>query len=123
MSLKPFYNEQTVAVGEDCYRLVLDFRAIDAIEGLTGVSFNSTLEEITGEAAKLGSVGRVLWGLLREHHPEVTLDQAASLMFGDTGVLIGVAVQTLLENAFNSAPAETAKGKNPPTRRGVSPAS
>lgn len=120
MSLKPFYNEESVVVGEDNYRLVLDFRALDAIEGVTGNSFNTTLEEITGDAPKLGTIGRVLWGLLREHHSEITLDQAASLMFGDSGLLIGIAVQNLLEAAFNSAPTEKAKGKNPPKARGAS---
>lgn len=119
--LKAFYNEEQLAVDGDIYRLVLNFRAIDATESLIGCSFNSILRQITLDPP-LGLVGKLLWGLLREHHPEVSLDEAASLMFGDTGVLVGAAVRRLLDAAFPQADEGDGKPKdgNPPKRRGQS---
>jgi hypothetical protein len=114
---KAFYCEQPVTVGDETLRLVLNFRAIDAIEGLTDRSFNEVLTELQKIDAKLGLVGKVLWGLLREHHPEVTIDQAASLMFGQTGETVGMAIGKLISAAL---PRGEAKGKNPPKRRGAS---
>lgn len=117
MTLKPFYNEEAVTVDGEAYRLVINFGAIDAIESITGRSFNVILEELAAEDQKLGLVGKVLWGLLREHHADLTLDHAASLMFGETGITFGLAVHKLLEAAF--PPAQEAKVKNPRKRRGA----
>lgn len=121
MSLKAFYNEEAVQVDGETYRLVINFRAIDATESLLGgVPFNDVLEELSSGKQRLGVIGKVLWGMLREHHPDVTLDQAASLMFGETGVAAGMAVHKLLEAAFPVAEPGKPKGKNPPKRRGAS---
>ena len=120
MTLKPFYNEQAVTVDGEAYRLVINFRTIDAIETLLGEPFDTVIHELGQERQHLGLVGKVLWGLLREHHPEITLDQTASLMFGDTGVAVGMAVRRLLEAAFPTGEPQKEKGKNPPKPRGAS---
>lgn len=118
---KPFYHEQAVVVDGETLRLVINFRALDATESLLDRPFNEVVDELNGGAPKLSLVGKVLWGLLRDQHPEITLDQTASLMFGETGVMVGIAVNALLEAAFATAdPTAKAKGKNPPKRRGAS---
>jgi hypothetical protein len=121
--LKPFYNEETLEAEGETFRLVLNFRAIDAIESLLGEPFDSVLEELGGERQRLGLAGKVLWGLLREHHGALSLDHAAALMFGEAGVAAGMAVQRLLDAAFPGAEAGKTKGENPPQPRGASSAS
>ena len=119
--LQAFYNEEAVTVGGDTYRLVINFRAIDATESLLGRSYNTILGEITSPDAPLSLVGKVLWGMLREHHPDVSLDQTASLLFGETGIKVGMAVSKLLNAAFSEAEDKPeAKGKNPRKPRGAS---
>jgi hypothetical protein len=115
---KPFYNEVTMKAEGETFRLVINFRALDAIETLLDRPFDTVLEELSSGNQKLGLVGKVLWGLLREHHAEMTLDETASLMFGETGQAAGLAVHQLLNAAFPTG--EKAKGKNPPRRRGAS---
>jgi hypothetical protein len=117
--LKPFYNEQQVTVDDLILRLVLDFRSIDAAEGLLQRPWDSILVEINGPRPMHGTVGRVLWALLREHHPEINLDEAASLMYGDAAVQLGVAIRALLDAAFNAAE-EKPKDENPRKPRGAS---
>lgn len=119
MSLKPFYCEQQVKVGDEAYRLVVNFGMIDATESLTNRGFDEILAELltVSPPPRMGTIGRVLWGLLREHHPKVTLEEAAGLMFGDTGETIGIAIGKLMMDAF---PEEKEKGANPPKPRGAS---
>jgi hypothetical protein len=66
-------------------------------------------------------VGKVLWGLLREKHEGVTLDQAAGVGFGPDGAKVGLAMADILSRGFNLG--GEAKEKNPPKRRGASKAS
>lgn len=118
---KAFYHEQSVEVDGEKLQLVINFQALDAIEGLLDCSFNDVLAEFQAGNPKLGLVGRVLWGLLREQHPDITLDETASLMFGDTGEVMGLAVSNLLDAALPAAKKKPeAKDENPPKRRGAS---
>lgn len=118
MSLKPFYCEQSVKVGDEAYRLVVNWAMIDATESLLGRPFDEVLTELLTPvpAPRMGTIGRVLWGLLREHHPEITLEEAAGLMFGETGETIGIAIGKLMMDAF---PTQEEKGKNPRKPRGA----
>lgn len=122
--LKPFYNEATVGVDGEAYRLVINFRTIDAIESLLDRDFDTVLEELTdvSRRARHGLQAKVVWGLLREHHSDVTLDQATRLVYGDTGTAVGLVIADLIEAAFPKASTEPEKekGKNPPKPRGAS---
>ena len=120
MTLTPFYHEAQVQVDDTDLRLVLNFRTLDAIEGLTGLPMPSILPELASNSLGYGLIGKILWGLMREHHPEVTLDQAAGLMVGSHQAAVGLAVGDLFRRAFSVGEPEKAKGKNPPRRRGAS---
>lgn len=118
--LRPFYNEEQVKLDEETsLRLVFNFRAIDAIETLTGESMDAVAREVLSGEPRLSVTGKVLWGMLREHHSDATLDEAAGLMFDkERAAPVGLAMGQLLLRAFNI---ETkAKGENPPKRRGAS---
>lgn len=116
-----FYHEQTVALDKGTLTLVIDFRAIDATEQLVGRGYDSILEEIQKDDGPVALKGKVIWGLLREHHPELTLNQILPLMRGDDGVIMGLALSQLLQAAFPTV--EKAKDKNPPRRGGRSQSS
>lgn len=113
---KPFYNEQTVEIDGEVIRLVINFRAIDATEQLLGLGYDEILSEMQKPKASVGLTGKVLWGLLREHHPEMSFDQILTLQAGKNGVVTALAIGKLFEAAFP----EEEKGKNPPKPRGAS---
>jgi hypothetical protein len=118
-----FYEEEQVKLSDELtLRLAINMRALTAIEGLTEMGMDSVLPQILTGTAPLNVIGKVLWGLMREHHPESSLDDAAGLMFDKgTNAPVGLAVNALLTRAFHVEP--EAKGKNPPKRRGASKAS
>lgn len=113
--MRSFYNEQDVVVEGEKLTLVLNFRAIDVIESVTGEKMTDILPQLTDPPMSL--VGKVLWGLLREKHEGVTLDEAAGVGFGPDGAKVGQAMADLLTRGFNIG---EAKAKNPPKRRGAS---
>lgn len=115
---QPFYHEQSVVVGGETFNLVINFRAIDATEQLLDLGYDEVLEKIQQPNVKVGFSGKVLWGLLREHHSDLSLDQVLTLSKGEPGVTMGLAMSQLLMAAFPTV--EKAKGKNPPRPRGAS---
>lgn len=119
--LQAYYHEESVTVGGETYRLVLNFKTIDATESvLGGRSYDSILGEILSGSPSIGLQARVVWGLLREHHPEIPLELASSLARGEAGETVGIALAKLIQAAFPTAQGTKEKGKNPPKRRGVS---
>jgi hypothetical protein len=115
VTLAAFRHEEQVTLGDDTYRLAMNFRALDAIESETKRSFDGILRELTTPGAEppMSLQGKVVWGLLREHHPEVTLDQSITLILGPAGVQIGMAMGSLFETAFPRAEAPK-PGKDKP---------
>lgn len=116
---EPFYHEQQVTTvdGEEL-TLAINFRAIDATEQLVKRGYDEILEDLQKDNGMVGLKGKVIWGLLREHHPEYSLDHTLPLMRGENGVRMGLAIERLLHAAFPSV--EKEKGKNPPRRGGRS---
>lgn len=115
--MRSFYNEGHVNIGDgEQLHLVLDFRAIDIIESLTGQSMDQILPQLASPTHSL--VTKVLWAMLREKHEGVTLDQAMGVVVDPKyGAAAGLVVGDLLRRAYNLG---EAKDKNPPKRRGRS---
>jgi hypothetical protein len=118
--MRPFYNEEQVQVEGDTLHLVLNFRALDVIESLTGQKMSEILPQLIDPPHAL--VGKMLWGLLREKHESVSLDEAAGAAFGPDGAKIGLAMAALVTRAFNLG-GDEGKKKNPRKPRGTSKAS
>src|SRR5687768_8166297 len=114
--MRSFYHEGQVEVDGETLHLVCNFRAIDAIESLTEQKMTDILPQLVDPPFAL--VGKVLWGLLREKHENVTLDEAAGVGFGPDGAKVGLVMGDVLRRAFNIG--EEAKDENPPKRRGRS---
>ncbi len=115
---QPFYHEQAIVIDGETFNLVINFLAIDATEQLLNMGYDEILEELQRPDGKAGLNGKVLWGLLRENHADLSLDQVMTLQLGKNAVPMGLAVQHLLTAAFPAA--DKAKGKNPPKPRGAS---
>jgi hypothetical protein len=124
VTLAAFYHEVAVLYREETYRLVLDFAALDAIESETGRSFDGILREFTTPHAEPATTlqAKVVWGLLRRHHPEITIDQVVSLLFSVASAAIGIGMGKLFETAFPRADPSQKKAKpaNPRKPRGAS---
>lgn len=116
--MKPFHHEAEIEVGGEKLILVCNFRAIDVIESVTGEKMTEILPQLVDPPYAL--LGKVLWGLLRERHEGVTLDEAAGVMFGSSGPRVGIVMGDVLRRAFNLGEEPEAKVKNPPKRRGAS---
>ena len=112
----PFYHEGQVEVDGETLHLVCNFRAIDCIESVTGEKMSEILPQLADPPFAL--IGKVLWGLLREKHEGVTLDDAAGVGFGPDGAKVGLVMGDVLRRAFNIGGEE--KAANPPKRRGAS---
>lgn len=119
MTLTAFYNEEQVEIGEDVLGLVLDFRAIDVCEGLVGHPMPDIVGMLRSGNPPLSLTGKVVWAVLRAKHSDVTLDQAAGLMFGEHAFKVGFALDSLLERVF-PLKTEAKKPANPRPRRGAS---
>ena len=113
--MRSFYHEGQVEVDGETLHLVCNFRALDVIESVTGEKMTNILPQLIDPPHSL--VGKVLWGLLREKHEDVTLDQAAGVAFGDQGAAVGLVMGDVLRRAFNIG---EEKKENPPKRRGTS---
>jgi hypothetical protein len=124
VTIQAFLHEEVVKVGQDTLRLVLNFRALDAIESETQRPFDTILGQLTtrGAVPPTSLVSRVVWGLLRQHHADVDIDQAAGLVNGPDAPAIGVAMGKLFETAFPRAQPVDPKAKpaNPRKPRGAS---
>jgi hypothetical protein len=114
--MRSFYHEGDVQVDGETLTLVCNFRAIDVIESVTEQKMSDILLQLTDPP--FGLIGKVMWGLLREKHDGVTLDQAAGVAFGPEGAKVGLVMGDVLRRAFNLG--EEAKDENPPKRRGRS---
>lgn len=116
----PFYHEQQLKLDGETYRLSLNFAAIDAAESLLApLTFDQIVGKLLDGTAPLATQARVVWGLLREHHPELSIDQASSFVIGKAGEATGAAIGQLILAAFPIAePGE--KKANPRKPRGTS---
>lgn len=112
---KPFYHEQSIEIDGETIILAIDFRAIDATEELIGLDYDEVLEKIQKPKPKTGLMGKVVWGLLRKHHPAMSWDEILTMLAGSNGAITGMAIGKLFEAAFP----EEEKGKNPLEPRGA----
>src|SRR4249919_1146759 len=115
--MRAFFNESDVEIADgEVLHLVLDFRAIDVIESLTGQSMDEVLPQLANPPHNLAA--KMLWAMLREKHEGVTLNEAMGVVVDRTyGPRVGLAMGDLLNRAYDLG---EAKGENPPKRRGRS---
>ena len=115
MRLVAFGEEEQIVIDGEPLTLRLDFRAITIMEGALQSDMPSIVANFRSGRPQLSVLGQMLWAMLREHHSEVTLDQAAGIMFDKDAAKVGFALDALIEKAFPMA--EGRKPKNPPEKK------
>jgi hypothetical protein len=120
--MRSFYAEgQLQTRGGDKLTLVCDFYTIEVVQGVTGQNWDEILPLLfTGDRALLV---KVLYGLLRKRHQDITIDEAAAVSFDCDQTVLGATVADVIKRACNLADGEEAKDENPPKRRGRSKSS
>lgn len=113
----PITGDVDFPVGDKTYRLRLSINEIIQVEDLLGVGIVQIANMFNdAENLRAGSVRAVLWGALREHHPEVDLLGAGDIMsqarLQPTIDYVGRALQA----AFPKAEADE-ETENPPQKR------
>jgi hypothetical protein len=77
----PVKGEVDFPVGDKTYRLRLSINQLIEVEDLTGLGIVQLANAFNNvETLKAGSVRAVLWGALREHHPDIDLLRAGEIM-------------------------------------------
>jgi hypothetical protein len=104
-----FRDERTVEAGANRIRLAIDFLALDAIEGATGLKMPEIVRAMLSRTCQLSICAKVLWGLLLRNYSDVVVEEAASLMFGEGRDAISGAIGSLFEGAFNFGPSDEKK--------------
>ncbi len=115
---KAFCHEQTVVIDGETFHLAIDFEAMDATEQRLEMDYDQIVERVQQSNCPIGLMGKVFWGLLRKHHPDISMDEIVTLMKDKSGLTMGLALTQLLEAAFGRV--EKVKAKNPPVPRGAS---
>lgn len=88
------------------FTLVLDFEAMVAAESAYGKPIAQTLDD--ADKGFLGATRSLLFGTLRAHHPDVTLQDATAIYVGN-----GNEVVSALEAASAASRAKRAEDKEP----------
>jgi hypothetical protein len=96
----PFYGERAVDIDGEPYTLVINFRAMAAMESHRPMT--ELLAEIGGTNVPISTMAIVLWGLLRARHGELGEDHAVSMLISH-GDAVGTAISELLQAAFPAA--------------------
>lgn len=77
----PLTGEVDFPVGDKVYRLRLSINELIEVEDLLGIGIVQIANMFADEEQlKAGNVRAVLWGALREHHPDVDLLGAGRIM-------------------------------------------
>lgn len=122
MTFVAFGDEEQVTIGGEALTLRLDFRAITIMEGALQSDMPSIVANIRSGRPQYSVLGQMLYALTREHHSDVTLDQAAAVMFTPDAAKAGFALDALLERTFPLV-TEDKKKPDPRKRRGRSKSS
>jgi hypothetical protein len=118
-ALKPFCNEVQVQAAESVtLRLVLDFRAIDVLEGLMGRGMDELLAELLVPKPPHGLTVKLIWAMTRAHHAELSINQIAGFVYDpEYGPAAGSAIGDLLQRVFHLGE-EGEQSSRPPRRSG-----
>lgn len=77
----PIRGEVDLVAGDKTYRLRLSVNQLIEVEDLTGIGIVQLSGQFNDIATlRAGNVRAVLWGALRQHHPEIDLLGAGDIM-------------------------------------------
>lgn len=111
---RAFKATETVSTPEGEYTLSINIEVIDAIEDDFDTDFQSAVK-LVGKG-RLGKIARFLRGLLVEHHPQITLDEAFALA-REHGGEFNAAMERLLGKTRPEEAEGNGSTENPPKAR------
>lgn len=117
-------EEQVEAFGEKL-TFRLDFRAITFIEEKLQMPMPLASAYFRTAGCPRGQMAHFVWAMLREHHPDITPEQALTIVLnnGADGTKVGFAVDQLLERNWPIPTVDDDKKKRPTKRSGRSKSS
>lgn len=99
----PIRGEIPVVADGVSYTLRLGMNAIVEIESSLDIGIAQVTELFAGEGLKVGNMRLVLWAALREHHPDLTIEDAGEIMghigLAETIAKLGAALEAAFPNA------------------------
>jgi hypothetical protein len=117
------YGESRLPLDDRELTLRFDFGALVEAEEAAGVGTEEMMKELSGGGARLKTARAMLYGALRYHHPELTLEDAGDLLMGDgEGVsrAMGEAMQEMADRRSPNPPKGAAAGaRKPPLGTGT----
>lgn len=103
------FGEAELDLGEgQSYTLRFDFNSLAEAEDAADMGIEEMLESVNSGSPRLRVAKALLWGALRHHHPDITLDEAGDLLSQDTEKVSGAMGRGLQEMAIRK------QGANPP---------
>ena len=112
----PQRGEHSVTVGETTYTLRFTLNALCEVEEAAGVSVEALLGRVSN--GNLRDVRLLVWGALRDAHPELTLTEAGTVlgavMAADGMEAAEALIVTAIEEAF---PTKTTNPRTPARRK------
>jgi hypothetical protein len=109
---------------EDGRELTLrfDFGALAEAEEAADLPTETMMGEFAKGGARLKTARAMLYGALRYHHPEVTLEDAGELLMSDSAAIskaMGQAMQEMADRRSKNPPGGAAAGEAPKPSRGI----
>lgn len=95
--------------------LVCDFYALDVIEQVTGLNWDEVVPQLVDPPRALAV--KVLYGLLRKRHEQISLDEAAGLFFDKNAIVLWAVVGDVIARASNFDSDEEEEQKPPPAKK------
>lgn len=114
----PHKGDTSFEVAGNTYTLRYSHLALIRLENKLDRGLMKVIEEMSDiDKVRIGTVVAILWAGLQKHHPDLTYDDAASLLDDLEGGL-SAAIEIIgnsFQKAFN-APGAGTKGTNPPQK-------
>jgi hypothetical protein len=99
--MRSFFAEASFEAADgERLNLVCDFYTIQVVEEITGEDWEAILPQLVAGAARSLKI-KVLFGLLRKRHPDITLDEAAAVTFDNDEMALGALMGAVIAKAQN----------------------
>jgi hypothetical protein len=98
--MRAFFAEGQFETDEgDRLTLVCDFSALDVIEQVTGYNWDEIVPQLVNPPRALAV--KVLYGLLRKRHEQISLDEVAGLFFDKNAIALWAVMGEVIARACN----------------------
>jgi hypothetical protein len=101
--MNPHKGEVALTAGDKAYTLRLSINAMVDVETLLDKGINEIITSLDPETVRISTLRALLWGALREHHPQVSIFDAGDLISEIGAAVAGEKIGEALKAAFPAA--------------------